>query len=119
MEALAHGVSRYGDTPADNAHLPVAAAGVLTVMVSLVIAVVVGLQTADLWAQDAAARTVDLQTQGTIAAISVWNPALVLAGVSLLMTAVAVVLQRVVKTIRRRGEAMHQSLPVLLHGRGV
>lgn len=98
----------------DQAYLSLAATGVTAIMVALVIGVVLGLDTGDLFAQEAAARAADLKTQGVIQGLGAWNPALGLAGAALLMTAVVVVLQRVLSTIRLRGRTMAATLPALL-----
>lgn len=99
---------------ADGAYIPVTVLGLVAVMASLALGIALGLEAGDLFAQDAAARAADLGTQGTLAAIGGWNPALMLTGASLLMTAVVVVLQQIIRTIRVRGQVMAENLPRLL-----
>lgn len=100
--------------PEDRAYRPIAALGLMAVMASLVVGAVVGLYAGDFWAQGAAARAADRVRQGVISATGAWNPALLLFGISLLMTTVVVVLRRIVKTIGARGETMSTYLPALL-----
>ncbi|MEX2586692.1 MAG: hypothetical protein WD602_01690 [Actinomycetota bacterium] len=92
----------------------VAFLGILAVMFSLAMGVVVAVKTGDLWAQDAAARAADKVRAGQIGAIQAWNPAVLLFGISLLMTSVVLVLRRIIKTIQARGEAMVANLPRLI-----
>lgn len=98
----------------DEAYLWLAGAGVAAIMVSLVLGAFLGAEAGGLFAQDAAARAADREAFGTLEAFGAWNPALALSGAALLMTAVVVVLQRIIKTIRLRGQAMAATLPTLL-----
>lgn len=91
----------------------VAVLGIMVVMFSLGIGVVVAVKTGDFWAQDAAARAADNVRAGQIRAMGAWNPALLLFGISMLMTSVVLVLRQIIKTIKARGEAMATYLPRL------
>lgn len=98
----------------DEAYLWLAGAGVAAIMVSLALGVFLGVEAGGLFAQDAAARAADREALGTLQAFGAWNPALALTGAALLMTAVVVVLQRIISTIQLRGRAMAATLPTLL-----
>lgn len=95
-------------------YIAVAAAGVSVVMVSLAVGIFLGFEAGDLFAQDAAARAADTETQGTLAAFAAWNRPLALFGASLLMTAVVLVLRTIISTIRMRGRVVAATLPALL-----
>jgi hypothetical protein len=103
----------------DRAYGPIAALGLGVVMASLVVGIVVGLYSGDFFAQGAAGRAADVVRHGVITSTSAWNPFVLFFGISLLMTTVVVVLHRIVKTIRARGEAMVTYLPTLIPARGV
>lgn len=99
----------------DKAYAPIAVLGLMTVMFSLVVGIVVGLKTGDLWGSPAAG---DAVRRGVIEAAGAWNPAVLFVGASLLMTAVVVLLLRIVKTIKTLGDAMQTHLPALLNYQG-
>jgi hypothetical protein len=90
----------------------------MIVMASLAIGIGVAGTAGNFWAQDAAARAADQVRAGRIASTGAWNTVLVLFGISLLMTSVVVVLQRVIGSIKKRGETTSSYLPVLLHRTG-
>lgn len=95
-------------------YIAVAAAGLVLIMASVAVGVFLGFEAGDLFAQDAAARAADTETQGTLAAFAAWNRPLALAGAGLLMTAVVLILRTIIATLRMRGQVVASSLPALL-----
>lgn len=108
-------IRSIGTTPRyweDRVYWPVALLGLMAVMLSLAVGAIAGLYIGDIFAPggDAAA---DQVRRGVAESTGAWNTAVLFFGASMLMTAVLVVLRRIIKTIRYRGEAMQAHLPTL------
>lgn len=101
--------------PEDRIYPVVTLLGLGAVMLSLAVGAVIGLYQGDFFAQSASARAADSVRQGVVAATGAWNPFVLFFGIALLMTAVVVVLRRIVKTIRvELAGSMVTHLPQLL-----
>lgn len=98
----------------DASYVPVAALGMMAVMFALVAGIVVAVDVSDLYTASGAG---DAELRGTQAAFSIWGPQVALLGAALLMTAVAIILRRIVKTIRLRATATRYAF-MLLAGNG-
>lgn len=115
VSTISGGAGSEGRLWQDKAYGPIAVLGLMTVMFSLVVGIVVGVKAGDLWGPAGAG---DAVRRGVIEAAGAWNSALLFFGASLLMTAVVVLLLRIIKTIKVRGGAMQAHLPVLLDHQG-
>lgn len=92
----------------DEASVAVAAIGLGSVMLALIIGIVLGFYTGDLFGGQA---TDPQQSQGVIAAWDKITKPVMFSGAALLMTAVLLVLRRIIKTIKFEGAA--KFLPLL------
>ncbi len=98
--------------------------GMAVVTTSFVIAIALGLSTADLYentktVRDAAApgdvaTSGILSQQGTIAATTAWLTPFKFVGLASFLLGIGIMLLVITQTLRLRGEAMLKSLPVIL-----
>lgn len=99
----------------EHSYLAMLVAGLAAVGVALIAAVIAGTYAGDYWAQDAATRAADHVRQGVIAATGAWGTGVLLFGISMLMTAVAVALRSITRNlINDLGRPMVAALPTLL-----
>lgn len=97
----------------DKVYIVVAALGLSSVGLALVIGIVLGLYTGDLIGGSA---TDSQQSQGIIAGWDKVVKPIMFSGIALLMTAVVLVLRTIMKTIKYEGAARY--LPLLLTNKG-
>ncbi len=98
--------------------------GMGIVTTSFVIAIALGLSTADLFentktvrdaaAPDDVATSGILSQQGTIAATTAWLMPFKFVGVAVFLLGIGIMLLAITQTLRLRGEAMLKSLPIIL-----
>lgn len=97
----------------DKASISVAVVGLGTVMLALIIGIVLGFYSGDLFGGQA---TDPQQSRGVIAAWDKITKPAMFSGAALLMTAVLLVLRRIIKTIKFEGAA--RFLPLLFAKKG-
>ena len=98
--------------------------GMAVVTTSFVIAIALGLSTADLYENTKAVRDAAspddvatsgiLSQQGTIAATAAWLTPFKFVGVAVFLLGIGIMLSAIIQTLRLRGEAMLKSLPIIL-----
>ena len=98
--------------------------GMSVIAASFVIAIAIGLSTADLFENTKAVRDAAapgdvatsgiLSQQGTIAATTAWLTPFKFVGVASFLLGIGIMLLVITQTLRLRGEAMLKSLPVIL-----